>query len=168
MLRIDVNRDTITSCSGRSSSFGHTPLPFFQQFNCNQVKCCHFVDPNYVFLVLAKERQSKCTQEVLFEARARFWGHSHFCEPPITTSRISACLLFPCFSYSFQPLVGCSLSRSDLQVKEPAPCRDCHRVRAISGSEFAHNVSKMNLDGLLGDKQFLTDIPVALPVSDVA
>ena len=39
-----------------------------------------------------------------------------------------------------------------LQVKETAPRRNCHRVRAISGAEFAHDALKMDLDGLLGNE----------------
>jgi hypothetical protein len=39
-----------------------------------------------------------------------------------------------------------------LQVKETAPRRNCHRVRAISGAEFAHDALEMDLDGLLGNE----------------
>src|SRR5215813_171789 len=61
-----------------------------------------------------------------------------------------------------------SATRHCLQRKESAPRRNCHGVRAIFGAELAHDVLQMDLDGFLGDEEFLSDLPVAIPVSDPA
>src|SRR5213592_1605058 len=47
-----------------------------------------------------------------------------------------------------------------LQLNDAAADGDRHRLRAIVGVEFVHDVLDMDLDGLVRDEQLRGDIPV--------
>ena len=54
-----------------------------------------------------------------------------------------------------------------LQLNDAAAEADRHRLRAIVGAEFAHDVLDVDLDGLLRDEQPRGDIPIPVARCDL-
>src|ERR1700733_10411183 len=53
-----------------------------------------------------------------------------------------------------------------LQLNHAAAHRDRDRLRAVAGTQLIHQVPHVNLDGFLGNKQPLGDVPVAIAAGD--
>ena len=56
---------------------------------------------------------------------------------------------------------------SSLQVNNATPHGYGDGLRTITGSQLVHNVLDVNLDGFLGDEEFLGNVAVAIAASDL-
>src|SRR5262245_4383617 len=54
-----------------------------------------------------------------------------------------------------------------LELDDAAPEGDGHRLRAVAGSELAHDVLDVHLDRLFGDEEALGDVAVAVAAGDM-
>jgi hypothetical protein len=61
--------------------------------------------------------------------------------------------------------IGGSLSqKQNLQLNNPATYGDSECLGTIISAKLSHNVFHVSLYGFLGDKEFLRDVTVAIPV----